>query len=117
MPRRLATLAAVAILAACAPQAQSQPGWTRLNTSPAAFDMDATACRVEAAQRIAPAFAPQAQAAPQVTVNVLTPRPGPQFATAPADPAYMPPADRNAGARGDAFRLCMLQRGYTVVNR
>lgn len=115
MPRHITALAAVAILAACAPQ--PQPGWTRLNTSPAAFDMDATACRVEAAQRIPPTFAPQAQPAPQVTVNVGTQRPGPQFATAPADPAYMPPADRSAGARGDAFRLCMLQRGYTIVHR
>lgn len=118
MPRRLAALATVASLAACAPPARSEIGWTRPNTNPAAYEMDAAACRVEAAQRIPPAYAPVPQAAPQTTINVLTmPRQGPQFATAPADPAYMPQADRNAAVRGDAFRLCMFQRGYTLVQR
>ena len=117
MPRRLAALATVASLAACAPPARSDLGWTRANTSSAAYEMDATACRVEAAQRIPPAYAPMAPAAPQTTINVLTPRQGPQFATQPYDPAFAPPVDRNAAVRGDAFRLCMFQRGYTLVQR
>lgn len=113
MPRRRVAiiLAMPLALAACGPR-QAPYSWTKPGGSAAAFDMDHASCRVVASQRIPASYAPMQPVAPQTTVNVLTPRPAIPYAT---DPGPAPAADRNQGVREDAYRLCMMQRGYQVV--
>lgn len=118
MPRRFAAaLAALGLLAACGPrQDRPQEAWTRANTTQAAYDMDAAACRVEAAQRIPAAYAPVAPAPQPTVVNVLPPRSGARYSSG-ADLVPPPPRDTNASVRMDAWRVCMSQRGYTQIAR
>ncbi|MCX7376650.1 MAG: hypothetical protein NTY94_07905 [Alphaproteobacteria bacterium] len=114
---RVLALATVALLTACGPSARQSTVWDKPGMTRAGWDYDNASCNVEAAQRIPPAYAPVAQPAPQTTINVLTPRPGVRFADGSDLAASMPPMDRNASVRQDAYRVCMMQRGYRIVSR
>jgi hypothetical protein len=117
MLMRLAGICAAALLfTACGPSQRPTTFWAKPGMTRDSWNMDNASCNVEAAQRVPASYAPMPQPAPQTTVNVLTPSPGIQFSTQPVDPAYMVPVDRNAGVRQDAYRVCMMQRGYRMVS-
>ncbi len=103
------------VLAGCGGSGPREDWGWQGGTTRAAFEQDHAGCRMEAAQRIPAVFAPVVQPAPQTTVNVMTPRPGLNFSDGSDLTRFMPAQDRNAVVREDAYRLCMMQRGYRWV--